>query len=104
MKLPDVLDVNNFILPNAKMKPFAEFVKETIGTILSESINQVMSEKTTGVNDLLVFSTGVQGQFMKLFFEQRLAEAMSELSEEYGAGDNQKAGKPTLRKMPQSNL
>lgn len=88
VKLPDVLDVNNFILPNAKMKPFAEFVKETIGTILSESINQVMSEKTTGVNDLLVFSTGVQGQFMKLFFEQRLAEAVAEAKIEWEAAGN----------------
>lgn len=102
VKLPDVLDVNNFILPDDKIKPFEEFVKETIGKILSESINEVMSEKTTGVNDLLVFSTGVQGQFMKLFFEQRLAEAMSELNEEYEDSDNQKKGKPALRKMPQS--
>ena len=102
VKLPDVLDVNNFILPKASTKPFEEFVKETIGKILSESINEVMSEKTIGVNDLLVFSTGVQGQFMKLFFEQRLAEAMAELNEEYGEGANQKKGKDALRKMPQS--
>jgi hypothetical protein len=88
VKLPDVLDVNNFILPNTKMKPFAEFVKETIGTILSESINQVMSEKTTGVNDLLVFSTGVQGQFMKLLFDQRLAEAVAEAKIEWEATGN----------------
>jgi hypothetical protein len=102
VKLPDTLEPTKFILPNASMKPFAEFVQETIGTILSESIDEVMSTKTMGVNDLLVFSTGVQGEFMKLFFEQRLAEAMAELNEEFGEGENQKGGKPTLRKMSQA--
>lgn len=88
VKLPDVLDVNNFILPKTSIKPFEEFVKETIGKILSESINEVMSEKTIGVNDLLVFSTGVQGQFMKLFFEQRLAEVVAEAKIEWEAAGN----------------
>jgi hypothetical protein len=100
-KLPAKLDVNDFILPWSSMAPFSDFVKSTFGEILSDSINGVMSEKTIGVNDLLVFTTGVQGEFMKLYFEQRLAEAMGELTEEFGQSENQKKGKPTLRKMSQ---
>jgi hypothetical protein len=100
VKLPDVLEVNNFILPNDKMKPFAEFVKETIGTILSDSINQVLSEKTKGVNDLLVFSTNVQGEFMKLFFEQRLAEVVAEGEAEWEAAGN--TSKFSLYKLSQA--
>lgn len=75
-KFPDALDPNTFILPNASMVPFGEFVKKTIGAILSESTQEIISTKTIEVNDLLVFATNVQGNFMKLYFDQRLAEEM----------------------------
>lgn len=100
-KLPEKLDVNSFILPNERMEPFSQFVKKTLGTILSESNAEVINPETIRVNELLVYITGVQAEFMKSFFDQRIDEAMSELSNEYGDSPNQRKGKAALRKMSQ---
>lgn len=98
VRLPEKLDVNKFILPRDMMVPFAQLVKDTIGVVLSDSISEVMSEKTTDVNALLVYTTGVQGEFMRLFFEQRLAEVVEEARKEWEANNTSKFA---LRKLSQ---
>lgn len=99
-KIPDKVDVNKFILPADRMKPFEDYVKDTIGSVLSDSINEVMSEKTTKVNDLVVYTSGVQGEFMRLFFEQRLAEVVDEARKEWEASGQE--SKFALRKLSQA--
>jgi len=98
VRLPEKLDVNKFILPRDMMVLFAQLVKDTIGVVLSDSISEVMSEKTTDVNALLVYTTGVQGEFMRLFFEQRLAEVVEEARKEWEANNTSKFA---LRKLSQ---
>ena len=94
------MDVNKFVLPSDKMKPFEDYVKDTIGAVLSNSINEVMSEKTTKVNDLVVYTSGVQGEFMRLFFDQRLAEVVDEARKEWEASGQK--SKFALRKLSQA--
>ena len=80
------------------MKDFRKKIERTIGKVLTESTKTVIGDKITELNDMLVFSTNVQSEYIQLSFQAELEALAMELSkgENPRVRVNKKSGKPQL--------
>ena len=97
-KLPAKLDKNTFMFSKNSESKFSETVTDTVGTILSETAKSVIGDKITEVNDLLVFITGVQTQFIQQLYQKKLDELVEKRAAE-GKISRNKQGKGVLREL-----
>lgn len=64
------------------VKNFQTRIQYTIGETLTEATKSVIGEKINQLNDLMVFSTNVQSQYLRNIYNQRLEELGERLANE----------------------
>ena len=91
-------DGGAFIFAPETVKDFRKKIERTIGKVLTESTKTVIGDKITELNDMLVFSTNVQSEYIQLSFQAELEALALELSkgENPRVRINKKSGKPQL--------
>ena len=89
--LPGDLGAGSFEFPATAMIGFRKNITETIGKVLTESTKSVIGDKITELNDMLVFSTNIQSQYLQLIFQDRL-EVLAEKRAVEGKVRRQKSG------------
>jgi len=94
--LPADLGAGAFEFPAQALEMFRKNVSDTIGTVLTESTKSVIGDKITEVNDMLVFSTNVQSQYLQIIFQQRLEELAEQRAEEGKIRRDKRTNKPIL--------
>ncbi len=77
---------------------FRKSITQTIGQVLTDSTKQVIGDEITRTNDLLVFATNIQTEFLKLKFDRMLKERAEQLAQEGKIGRNKK-GDPILSEI-----
>lgn len=77
---------------------FRKSITQTIGQVLTDSTKQVIGDEITRTNDLLVFATNIQTEFLKLKFNRMLNERAEQLAQEGKIGRNKK-GDPILSEI-----
>lgn len=94
--LPADLGNGAFEFPATAIEFFRKNVSDTIGTVLTESTKSVIGDKITEVNDMLVFSTNVQSQYLQLIFQDRLEALAEQRATEGRIRRDKKTNKPIL--------
>lgn len=82
------------------VKKFEDIVTKGLGQVLSSTAKSIIGDKITGVNDSLVFLTGVQTQFLQMLFNRKLDELAEKRATENKIGRN-KAGKAIVSQLSQ---
>lgn len=98
--IPAQLDINTFQFSKTAQTLFADVITKSIGTVLSQTAKTVIGDKITGVNDLLVFITGVQTQFISQLYQKKLDELVEARAAE-GKISKNKQGKGVVRELSQ---
>jgi hypothetical protein len=80
----------SFTLDNNAMSTFRRNISQTLGTALAETTKNIIGDKITELNDMLVFSTNVQARYVKMMFEQRINELAEKRATEGKIGRNKK--------------
>lgn len=75
------LDWTQHHFNKASMDHFADIVTEGIGEMIATAAKQVMGREIVEVNDLLVYITNVQTEFLVELFERRLGELAEALAD-----------------------
>ncbi|ANJ20865.1 vRNAP protein [Roseobacter phage RD-1410Ws-07] len=70
------------VFDKESIKKFRTRIQYTIGDTLTEATQQVIGEKINEFNDLMVFSTNVQSQYLRDIYEIRLNELAERLENE----------------------
>ena len=84
--LPDEID-ETFEFPKWAVKNFQKNMKTTLGSVLTDTTKDVLGSEVKEFNDLLVFSTNVQNEYLRAVFDKKLDEAVK------------KAGKKGVRNL-----
>lgn len=88
-------------LDKASTQKFDDIVEKGLGDILSSTAKNVIGSKITGVNDALIFLTGVQTQFLQALFQRKLAELAEKRASEGVIGRSKNNGKPIISQLSQ---
>ena len=94
--LPTNLGNGAFEFPLTAIEFFRHNVSNTIGKILTESTQTVIGKKIFEVNDMLVFSTNVQSQYLQLVFQDRIEALAEQRATEGRIRRDKKTNKPIL--------
>ncbi len=79
----------------AYISGFRKNISDTIGEILTQSTKDVLGQEITELNDMLVFSTNVQAQYLRQMFQKDL-EKLAELRASEGKIRRTAKGKPVM--------
>jgi hypothetical protein len=99
--LNDNINWNESFLDKQTTAKFDKVVEAGLGDILSSTAKKIIGPKITGVNDALVFLTGVQTQFLQLLFERKLAELAESEAVAGNIGRSKNNGKPIVAQISQ---
>ncbi|WHM52965.1 viron-encapsulated RNA polymerase [Sulfitobacter phage vB_SupP_AX] len=72
----------SFVFDQEAIKNFRTRIQYTIGDTLTEATREVIGDKINQFNDLMVFSTNVQSQYLRDVYEMRLNELAEKLANE----------------------
>lgn len=78
--LPNDLRQGEFVFSDRTK--FRKNISDTIGTVLTNTTKEVIGDRITEVNDMMVFSTNVQNQYLQLLFVQRVNELAEQRAKE----------------------
>lgn len=81
-------------------KAFRQNITQTIGKALTEAAQETLGSKIKELNDMLVFSTNVQAEYLNRLFLKRIDERAVELMNEGVIRKNPKTGQPIIMDMP----
>lgn len=98
------VDVSGGINPNDTFTPamvnwFRNNISKSIGKTLTETTKSVIGDRITELNDMLVFSTNVQSQFLRNTFGKKLEELAEKHAKEGKIRRHPKTGKPLLSEL-----
>lgn len=93
--LPQDLGAGRFEFPNSALQVFQQNISNTLGEVLTNTTKNVIGDKIIEVNDMLVFSTNVQAEYVQLIFRQKLEEKAQQRAKEGKLRTNAE-GKPIL--------
>lgn len=100
MEYPAGVDWKTDAMEVSDVKKFEDLVTKGLGDVLSSTAKSIIGDKITGVNDSLVFLTGVQTAFLQKLFNRKLEELAEKRATEGKIGRN-KAGKAILSQLSQ---
>lgn len=97
--LPPSLGGGAFEFPASAVGTFQKAVSDTLGEILTGTTKNVIGDKITELNDMLVFSTNVQANYVKMIFRDKLEALAEKRAQEGKLRRNPKTQKPIISEM-----
>lgn len=93
------------IFSRSQQLRFKNATLETVGSILTDMTKQVVGDKITSLNDVMVFATNIQNEYIKLKYEEMMlerAELHAKTKDHLGDKNplRNKQGKAILNKLP----
>jgi hypothetical protein len=100
---PNNPDWSQQYMDKKSMGAFSDIIVEGIGQMITAAAKDVIGKPISRVNDLLVYITNVQTEFLQLLYQKRLEElAEKRASQPKGTEgwiDRNKQGKPIIRQL-----
>jgi hypothetical protein len=89
-QLPADLEDGRFTFQPHIVEEFRKNISQTLGQVLSDAAKEVLGDKIAQLNDVLVFTSNVQTEYMSLVFQTKLEELVEQRAKEGKVRRNKK--------------